>query len=43
MKLGLWEDAIAHKALINTELYIIVEDRKRELNIKAATQPQYKS
>lgn len=40
MKLGLWRDAIAHKALINTELCIIVQDRKHEPNTKAATQPQ---
>lgn len=37
MKLGLWKDAIAHKALTNTELYIIVQI---EPYIKAAIQPQ---
>lgn len=40
MKLGPWKDALAHKTLINTELYMIVQDRKHEPNIKAATQPQ---
>lgn len=43
MKLGLWKDAMLHKALINTELCIIVQDWKGEPNIKAATQPKYKS
>lgn len=30
MKLGLWEDAIAHNTLINTELRIIVQERRNE-------------
>lgn len=30
MKLGLWEDAIAHKTLINTKLHIIAQERKSE-------------
>lgn len=40
MKLGLWKNAIAHKALLNTELYIFVQDRKHEPNIKLEIQPQ---
>lgn len=28
MKLGLWEDAIAQKTLINTELHIIVKSER---------------
>lgn len=30
MKLGLWEDAIAHKTLINIKLHIIAQERKSE-------------
>lgn len=30
MKLGLWEDAIVHKTLINTELHIILQEIKSE-------------
>lgn len=31
MKLGLWEDAVAQKTLINIELHIIVKERKSKL------------